>query len=130
MDTLAALYRIKDEVENGVVPDLGICRLVSCYSDEDIYIEHMMDGWDYSKSPIFPIEGNEESFVLPGKWKGKRGRLRYDLLLYLIRTIEEGDYDFYWDDETQITERENNHEMLFDHTPDFNSDDSSRSKRS
>lgn len=45
--------------------------------------------WEFfSGSKFFPIEGSSTHFSLPGKWEGVRGRMRYDLIDFLLNELE------------------------------------------
>ena len=112
MDILVALYILKDQVENGEIRSnlYGICHFLAvilCGSgstdfssiiDETIdFVDACSEGWDYHSNDLcFPLSEidyiQSNGMYEHNMWGGECYKARLDLIDYMIKRIEEGDY--------------------------------------
>ena len=90
MILLIKLYLIKIMYKIGFLPNNGICQLVG----GSMLLNHYFETWDkFSGHSSYPVPHKNMSPVSvywsnKHKWKGDYGRLRYDLLCHIIKSVK------------------------------------------
>lgn len=91
MILLIKLYLIKIMYKIGFLPNNGICQLVG----GSMLLNHYFETWDkFSGHSSYPVPCKNMSSPVSAfwsdkhKWKGDYGRLRYDLLCHIIKSVK------------------------------------------
>lgn len=91
MILLIKLYLIKIHYKIGCLPNIGLCRLVGASVALDCYFHT----WDkFSGHSAYPVPCKNMSSPVSAywsdkhRWKGDYGRLRYDLLCHIIKSVK------------------------------------------